>query len=154
VAVTVGKVGSVTPPTNYRQRYPSLILSKPFCSKNLQNRSVEKHLTLQPLQAILPNALRDDPVQRRGADFIRSGPQEPDVPGFLADKAKSQTQIAIFAALGALFEAFPNCIPLFISHSFSWVMTTFQRTTGKRDRPLTDEFRSRRFVRRNRSAPG
>ena len=81
-----------------------------------------KYLILQPLQAIFPNALCDDLVQRRGADFIRNGPQEPNVPGFLADKAKSQAQIAISVTSGALFEAFPNCTLLSISHSFGWVM--------------------------------
>jgi hypothetical protein len=70
-----------------------------------------KYLILQPLQAIPPNALCDDPVQRRGADFIRNGPQERNVPGFLADKAKSQAPIAI-SVIFALFEAFPNCILL------------------------------------------
>jgi hypothetical protein len=53
-------------------------------------QTCRKYLILQPLQAILPNALCDAPVQRRGADFIRNGPQEPNVPGFLADKANFQ----------------------------------------------------------------
>jgi hypothetical protein len=77
-----------------------------------------KYLILQPLQAILPSALCDDLVQRRGADFIRNGPQEPNAPGFLADKAKSQAQLAISRAIGALLKAFPNCILLFIPHGF------------------------------------
>ena len=81
-----------------------------------------KYLILQPLQATLPNVLFDDLVQRRGADFIRNGPSEPNVPGFLADKAKSQAQIAIFGTISTLFEAFPNCILLFVPHSFGWVM--------------------------------
>jgi len=80
-----------------------------------------KYLILQPLLAILSTASCDDLVQRRGADFIRNGPQEPNVPGFLADKAKSQAQITISVTFGALFEAFPNCILLFIPHSFGWV---------------------------------
>jgi hypothetical protein len=79
-------------------------------------------LILQPLQAILPSALCDGLVQRRGADFIRNGPQEPNAPGFLADKAKFQAQLAISATFGALFEAFPNCILLLIPHSFGWVL--------------------------------
>ena len=70
-----------------------------------------KYLVLQPLQANPPNAFCDDPVQRRGADFIRNGPQERNVPRFLADNAKSQAQIAI-SVIFALFEAFPNCILL------------------------------------------
>jgi hypothetical protein len=81
-----------------------------------------KYLILQPLPTILPNALCDDPVQRRGADFIRNRPQKPNVPSFLADKAKSQASMAIYGAHEALFEAFPDCILLFIHHSFGWAM--------------------------------
>ena len=81
-----------------------------------------KYLILQPLLAILSTASCDDLVQHCGADFTRNGPLEPNVPGFLADKAKLEAQIAIPVKF-ALFEAFPNCILLFIPHSFGWVMT-------------------------------
>src|SRR5271154_3077568 len=81
-----------------------------------------KYLILQPLLAILPIALCDDLVQRRGADFLHNRPLEPNVPGFLAGKAKPQAQLAI-SVIYALFEAFPDCILLFIPHSFGWVMT-------------------------------
>jgi hypothetical protein len=80
-----------------------------------------KYLILQLLLAIHPTALCDDLVQRRGADFLLNGPLEPNVPGFLADKAKPQALIAI-PVISALFEAFPNCVLLFIPHSFGWLM--------------------------------
>jgi len=105
------------PPESSRSHLVEVVLFQEFAEQICR-----KYLILQPLQAILPNVLCDDLVQRRGADFIRNGPQEPNVPGFLADKAKFQAQIAIPVTFGALFEAFPDCILLFIPHSFGWAM--------------------------------
>jgi hypothetical protein len=119
-------------PPSARSQHTKLLPPKTFAPKphlvevvlfqEFAEQACRKYLILQPLQAILPNALCDDPVQLRGADFIRNGPQEPNVPGFLADKAKSQAPVAISVIFGALFEAFPNCTLLFIPHSFGWVM--------------------------------
>ena len=107
-------------PPSARSQHTKLLPPKTFAPKphlvevvlfqEFAEQACRKYLILQPLQAILPNALCDDPVQLRGADFIRNGPQEPNVPGFLADKAKSQAPVAIWLAT-----------------------TTFQRTTGKCD---------------------
>jgi hypothetical protein len=109
------------PPKTFDQHIPPKSHLVEVVLQEFAEQTCRKYLILQPLLATLPNALCDDPVQRRGADFIRNGSHEPNVPGFLADKAKSQAQIAI-SVIYALFEAFPNCILLFIPHSFGWVM--------------------------------